>query len=160
METPPTLTASPPHRRRGVLHGGLREDPLERVVGAGHRDHHRRAGGAALRHGLHGQHLGVLRLLRALQRLLPVPGSHRHVSASVPAVPAPTRRRRSSEGLCCAARFQIASSLTKELCALVFGINTFLGTILTSIINLIFSDKKGLGLDVHAQVTHTHTHQL
>ncbi|XP_078787063.1 reduced folate transporter isoform X2 [Oryzias latipes] len=49
------------------------------------------------------------------------------------------------------ATFQIASSLTKELCALVFGINTFLGTILTSIINLIFSDKKGLGLDVHAQ---------
>ncbi len=49
-------------------------------------------------------------------------------------------------------RFQIASSLTKELCALVFGINTFLGTILKSIINLIFSDKRGLGLDVHSQV--------
>ncbi|KAF6737184.1 Folate transporter 1 [Oryzias melastigma] len=49
------------------------------------------------------------------------------------------------------ATFQIASSLTKELCALVFGINTFLGTILKSIINLIFSDRKGLGLDVHAQ---------
>ncbi|MEQ2181956.1 hypothetical protein GOODEAATRI_017039 [Goodea atripinnis] len=50
------------------------------------------------------------------------------------------------------ATFQIASSLTKELCALVFGINTFLGTILKSIINLIFSDKRGLGLDVHSQV--------
>ncbi|XP_012707697.2 reduced folate transporter [Fundulus heteroclitus] len=49
------------------------------------------------------------------------------------------------------ATFQIASSLTKELCALVFGINTFLGTILKSIISLIFSDKKGLGLDVKAQ---------
>ncbi|KAL6115309.1 slc19a1 [Pungitius sinensis] len=49
------------------------------------------------------------------------------------------------------ATFQIASSLTKELCALVFGINTFLGTILKSIINLIFSDRRGLGLDVHAQ---------
>lgn len=49
------------------------------------------------------------------------------------------------------ATFQIASSLTKELCALVFGINTFLGTILKSIINLIFSDKRGLGLDVHKQ---------
>lgn len=49
------------------------------------------------------------------------------------------------------ATFQIASSLTKELCALVFGINTFLGTILKSIINLIFSDKRGLGLDVHQQ---------
>lgn len=49
------------------------------------------------------------------------------------------------------ATFQIASSLTKELCALVFGINTFLGTVLKSIINLIFSDKRGLGLDVHSQ---------
>lgn len=49
------------------------------------------------------------------------------------------------------ATFQIASSLTKELCALVFGINTFLGTILKSIISLIFSDKRGLGLDVHSQ---------
>ncbi|KAM4710731.1 reduced folate transporter [Anableps anableps] len=49
------------------------------------------------------------------------------------------------------ATFQIASSLNKELCALVFGINTFLGTILKSVISLIFSDKRGLGLDVHAQ---------
>ncbi|XP_037552444.1 reduced folate transporter [Nematolebias whitei] len=49
------------------------------------------------------------------------------------------------------ATFQIASSLTKELCALVFGINTFLGTILKSIINLIFADKRGLGLDVQSQ---------
>ncbi|XP_037102154.1 reduced folate transporter [Syngnathus acus] len=49
------------------------------------------------------------------------------------------------------ATFQIASSLTKELCALVFGINTFLGTILKSIINLIFSDKRGLAMDVHSQ---------
>ncbi|XP_039998213.1 reduced folate transporter [Xiphias gladius] len=49
------------------------------------------------------------------------------------------------------ATFQIASSLTKELCALVFGINTFLGTILKSIISLIFSDKRGLALDVHKQ---------
>lgn len=49
------------------------------------------------------------------------------------------------------ATFQIASSLTKELCALVFGINTFLGTILKSIISLIFSDKQGLGLDVQSQ---------
>ncbi|XP_059184125.1 reduced folate transporter [Centropristis striata] len=49
------------------------------------------------------------------------------------------------------ATFQIASSLSKELCALVFGINTFLGTILKSIINLIFSDKRGLALDVKSQ---------
>uniref|UniRef100_A0A4W6F213 Solute carrier family 19 member 1 n=1 Tax=Lates calcarifer TaxID=8187 RepID=A0A4W6F213_LATCA len=52
------------------------------------------------------------------------------------------------------ATFQIASSLTRELCALVFGINTFLGTILKSIINLIFSDKRGLALDVHSQIHH------
>ncbi|KAM9327469.1 reduced folate transporter [Pholidichthys leucotaenia] len=49
------------------------------------------------------------------------------------------------------ATFQIASSLTKELCALVFGINTFLGTVLKTIISLIFSDKRGLGFDVHKQ---------
>lgn len=49
------------------------------------------------------------------------------------------------------ATFQIASSLTKELCALVFGINTFLGTILKSIFNLIFADKKGMALNVHDQ---------
>lgn len=48
--------------------------------------------------------------------------------------------------------FQIASSLTKELCALVFGINTFFGTILKSVIILIFADKRGLALDVHSQV--------
>ncbi|XP_028972404.1 reduced folate transporter [Esox lucius] len=47
--------------------------------------------------------------------------------------------------------FQIASSLTKELCALVFGVNTFLSTILKTIITLIISDKRGLGLDVHTQ---------
>ncbi|XP_034465440.1 reduced folate transporter [Hippoglossus hippoglossus] len=49
------------------------------------------------------------------------------------------------------ATYQIASSLTKELCALVFGINTFLGTILKSIIILIFADKRGLALDVQSQ---------
>ncbi|KAL1022130.1 hypothetical protein UPYG_G00022510 [Umbra pygmaea] len=47
--------------------------------------------------------------------------------------------------------FQIASSLTKELCALVFGVNTFLSTILKTIITLIVSDKSGLALDVHTQ---------
>ncbi|KAG7268213.1 hypothetical protein CRUP_010676 [Coryphaenoides rupestris] len=47
--------------------------------------------------------------------------------------------------------FQIASSLTKELCALVFGINTFLGTIIKTIITLIIADRRGLGLDVHSQ---------
>ncbi|KAM4601768.1 reduced folate transporter isoform 1-T3 [Polymixia lowei] len=47
--------------------------------------------------------------------------------------------------------FQIASSLTKELCALVFGINTFLGTIVKTIITVIVADKSGLGLQVHPQ---------
>lgn len=47
--------------------------------------------------------------------------------------------------------FQIASSLSKELCALVFGVNTLLATILNTIITLIVSDKRGLGLSVHSQ---------
>ncbi|XP_062907761.1 reduced folate transporter [Mobula hypostoma] len=47
--------------------------------------------------------------------------------------------------------FQIAASLSKELCALVFGINTFLATILKTIITLIIADKRGLGLHVHDQ---------
>lgn len=34
----------------------------------------------------------------------------------------------------------------------MFGINTFLGTILKTIISLIFADKRGLALDVHSQV--------
>ncbi|XP_018590999.1 folate transporter 1-like isoform X1 [Scleropages formosus] len=49
------------------------------------------------------------------------------------------------------ANFQIASSLTKELCALVFGVNTFLGTILKSIITIVVADKRGLALSVHSQ---------
>ncbi|TRY66707.1 hypothetical protein DNTS_011631, partial [Danionella cerebrum] len=47
--------------------------------------------------------------------------------------------------------FQIASSLTKELCALVFGVNTFFGTVLKTIITIVVADKKGLALSVHAQ---------
>ncbi|KAM3585043.1 uncharacterized protein V6R79_005959 [Siganus canaliculatus] len=46
---------------------------------------------------------------------------------------------------------QIASSLGRELCALVFGINTFLGTLFKSIVILIFADKRVLGLEVHSQ---------
>ncbi|XP_069790284.1 reduced folate transporter isoform X2 [Narcine bancroftii] len=48
--------------------------------------------------------------------------------------------------------FQIATSLSKELCALVFGINTFLATILKTIITLIIADKRGLGLHVNNQI--------
>ncbi|XP_006271340.1 reduced folate transporter [Alligator mississippiensis] len=46
---------------------------------------------------------------------------------------------------------QIATSLSKELCALVFGINTFFATILKTIITIIIADKRGLGLSVHPQ---------
>ncbi|XP_068101374.1 reduced folate transporter isoform X2 [Hyperolius riggenbachi] len=46
---------------------------------------------------------------------------------------------------------QIASSLSKELCALVFGVNTFFATILKSIITLVIADKRGLSLSVHPQ---------
>ncbi|XP_038197101.1 reduced folate transporter [Arvicola amphibius] len=49
------------------------------------------------------------------------------------------------------ATFQIASSLSKELCALVFGINTFLATVLKTVITLVVSDRRGLGLRVREQ---------
>ncbi|XP_068956409.1 reduced folate transporter [Petaurus breviceps papuanus] len=49
------------------------------------------------------------------------------------------------------ATFQIASSLTKELCALVFGVNTFLATILKTIVTAVVADKRGLGLPVSTQ---------
>ncbi|XP_062961234.1 reduced folate transporter isoform X2 [Cynocephalus volans] len=52
------------------------------------------------------------------------------------------------------ATFQIASSLSKELCALFFGVNTFFATILKTIITLIVSDKRGLGFPVHSQGLH------
>ncbi|XP_074858089.1 reduced folate transporter [Carettochelys insculpta] len=47
--------------------------------------------------------------------------------------------------------FQIATSLSKELCALVFGINTFFATVLKTIITIIVSDRRGLALSVHLQ---------
>uniref|UniRef100_H0W8P1 Solute carrier family 19 member 1 n=1 Tax=Cavia porcellus TaxID=10141 RepID=H0W8P1_CAVPO len=49
------------------------------------------------------------------------------------------------------ATFRIASSMCKELCALVFGINTFLATVLKTCITLVVSDKRGLFLDVRSQ---------
>ncbi|XP_020829056.2 reduced folate transporter [Phascolarctos cinereus] len=49
------------------------------------------------------------------------------------------------------ATFQIASSLTKELCALVFGVNTFFATVLKTIVIVIVVDKRGLGLPVRSQ---------
>ncbi|KAM4669752.1 reduced folate transporter [Amazona ochrocephala] len=47
--------------------------------------------------------------------------------------------------------FQIATSLSKELCALIFGINAFFATVLKTIITIIVADKRGLGLPVHPQ---------
>ncbi|XP_054065093.1 reduced folate transporter [Rissa tridactyla] len=49
------------------------------------------------------------------------------------------------------ATFQIATSLSKELCALVFGVNTFFATVLKTIITIIVADKRVLGLSVHPQ---------
>ncbi|XP_044892431.1 reduced folate transporter isoform X2 [Felis catus] len=49
------------------------------------------------------------------------------------------------------ATFQIASSLSKELCALVFGVNTFFATVLKTIVILIVADKRCLGLPVRSQ---------
>uniref|UniRef100_A0A2I2YQ92 Solute carrier family 19 member 1 n=1 Tax=Gorilla gorilla gorilla TaxID=9595 RepID=A0A2I2YQ92_GORGO len=51
--------------------------------------------------------------------------------------------------------FQIASSLSKELCALVFGVNTFFATIVKTIITFIVSDVRGLGLPVRKQALRT-----
>ncbi|KAM6348672.1 LOW QUALITY PROTEIN: reduced folate transporter [Alca torda] len=45
--------------------------------------------------------------------------------------------------------FQIATTL--ELCALVFGVNTFFATVLKTIITIIVADKRVLGLSVHPQ---------
>lgn len=47
--------------------------------------------------------------------------------------------------------FQIASSMSKELCALVFGVNTFFATVLKTVITIIIADKRGLALSVHPQ---------
>ncbi|KAB1283687.1 Folate transporter 1 [Camelus dromedarius] len=106
---------------------------------AGHRGGDCGAGRAGLPHVQDGQHLAVLHGLRALPRLLPVPGAHRHVCVV---------ERSDNAGK---VNFQIASSLSQELRALVFGVNTFLATVLKTIITLIVSDKRGLGLPVHSQ---------
>lgn len=132
--------------------GGIRQDPMERLVRARHRSHHSCAGGFAAPHGHHTQHLGLLRSLRGLQGLLPIPGANCHVSAKQKEPLDPAAYRHRSKVLPCVHSFQIASSLTRELCGLMFGINTFLGTILKTIISLIVSDKRGIGLDVRDQV--------
>uniref|UniRef100_A0A2K6GW05 Solute carrier family 19 member 1 n=1 Tax=Propithecus coquereli TaxID=379532 RepID=A0A2K6GW05_PROCO len=72
---------------------------------------------------------------------------------AAPSVAAPALPPQSDPGLHLPFSFQIASSLSKELCALVFGVNTFFATILKTVITLIVSDKRGLGLVVHSQVS-------
>lgn len=69
------------YRYADVLHRRLREDPVERLVRAGHRCDHSTAGCSAAAHAHHRQHLGLLHGLRPLQGLLPVPGAYRNVSA-------------------------------------------------------------------------------
>lgn len=77
------LCVSPPQNRgHRLLCGRPREDPLGAVVGTGDRVGDGRPGGAADAHEHHQQHLAVLRRLRPLPRLLPVPGAHRHVRAT------------------------------------------------------------------------------
>lgn len=66
-------------RYADVLHRRLCEDPVERLVRAGHRCDHSTAGRSAAAHAQHRQHLGLLHGLRPLQGLLPVPGADRHV---------------------------------------------------------------------------------
>lgn len=151
-------------RYANLIRCWLCENSVEFVVQAGHCCGHSSTGGTAASHGHHRQHLGLLRFLHSLQGILPVLGAYSHVSrlkydlvfiSQVIAVNILVFSHSLPRGFTppfVYSSFQIASSLTKELCALVFGINTFLGTILKSIIILIFADKRGLALDVRSQV--------
>ncbi|XP_078730343.1 thiamine transporter 1-like isoform X1 [Lampetra fluviatilis] len=49
------------------------------------------------------------------------------------------------------ATFQIGKELTRECSALVFGVSTFLATVLQTVVTLVVCDKLGLSLSVHAQ---------
>uniref|UniRef100_A0A670ZKI4 Solute carrier family 19 member 2 n=1 Tax=Pseudonaja textilis TaxID=8673 RepID=A0A670ZKI4_PSETE len=50
------------------------------------------------------------------------------------------------------ATFQIATNLSVERYALVFGVNTFIALALQTVLTLIVVDAKGLGLDIITQV--------
>uniref|UniRef100_A0A8C6X2U2 Solute carrier family 19 member 2 n=1 Tax=Naja naja TaxID=35670 RepID=A0A8C6X2U2_NAJNA len=50
------------------------------------------------------------------------------------------------------ATFQIATNLSVERYALVFGVNTFIALALQTVLTLIVADAKGLGLDIITQV--------
>lgn len=49
-------------------------------------------------------------------------------------------------------RFQIATNLSVERYALVFGVNTFIALALQTLLTLIVVDASGLGLDIFTQV--------
>lgn len=49
-------------------------------------------------------------------------------------------------------RFQIATNLSVERYALVFGVNTFIALALQTVLTLIVVDASGLGLDIFTQV--------
>nr|XP_020640604.1 thiamine transporter 1 isoform X2 [Pogona vitticeps] len=49
------------------------------------------------------------------------------------------------------ATFQIATNLSVERYALVFGVNTFVALMLQTLLTLIVADAKGLGLDIFTQ---------
>lgn len=52
-------------------------------------------------------------------------------------------------------RFQIATNLSVERYALVFGVNTFIALALQTLLTLIVVDASGLGLDIFTQVPQT-----
>lgn len=52
----------------------------------------------------------------------------------------------------CLSRFQIATNLSVERYALVFGVNTFIALALQTLLTLIVVDASGLGLDIFTQV--------
>lgn len=49
-------------------------------------------------------------------------------------------------------RFQIATNLSVERYALVFGVNTFIALALQTLLTVIVVDASGLGLDIFTQV--------
>lgn len=137
-----------------LLRCWLREDSLDTVVRTGDRYGDSFPGGAASAHEHHQQHLAVLHCLRPLPRLLSVFGAHCHVRDTPGDLLSSWQLGwfQGLSGVPLFPSFQIATSLSKELCALVFGINTFFATVLKTIITIIVADKRGLGLSVHPQV--------
>lgn len=57
-------------------------------------------------------------------------------------------------------RFQIATSLSMQRYALVFGVNTFGALLLQSLLTVVVVDSVGLGLDVSTQVRECASYHL